>query len=179
MLTVRTAVVAAAQQAGDRQVDVVPQAGAVPLHPSVGPLDPAIAGSDRGFGQQHDLSGETAPGRYGFDPRGHLIEMVVGDPDDHPGLVDQFGDDGAQHRLRFGGALPPRQFGQQLAGDGGADLDHALTLAGRPGRRARPAVSAALCTMYSSWSASRSSVADSRAVTAASAAALPLAKPSA
>ena len=43
----------------------------------------------------------------------------------------------------------------------------------------RAAVSAALCTMYSSWSASRSSVADSRALTAASAAALPLANPSA
>ena len=35
-------ILAAAQQAGDRQVDVVPQAGAVPLHPTVGPLDPAI-----------------------------------------------------------------------------------------------------------------------------------------
>ena len=59
------------------------------------------------------------------------VQILVGDPDDHPGLVDQFGDDGAQHGLRLRGALPPRQFGQQLAGDGGADPDHALALAGR------------------------------------------------
>ena len=59
------------------------------------------------------------------------VQIVVGDPDDHPGLVDQLGDDGAQHGLRLRRALPARQVGQQLAGDGGADPDHALALAGR------------------------------------------------
>ena len=60
LLAVRIVIVVAAQQACDRHVDVVPQAGAVTLDPAVGPFDPAIARCHRRFGQQHHLSGEAA-----------------------------------------------------------------------------------------------------------------------
>ena len=148
MLLAAASILAVAQQAGDRQVDVVPQAGAVPLHPAIGPSIRQSPGATDGSASSTTLPAKPRACRDGVDFLGRDVQIVVGDPDDHPGLVDQLGDDGAEHGLHSPKCPAARQIGQQLAGI-------AAPIWITPSRW-RAAVSAALCTIYSSWSASRS-----------------------